>query len=266
MSANRNQWEEWHRECELAKCCSETQNSLTGYVDRAFCRHLAILDPTLKFTHEQHEFPYSWEFFEDRMRAGTTRDGKRYKDALLMCGISNTVNMRCRDLAREMVGFTRRKVVQGTTSFDMPVSLSETEAEPVTLHDLLSLSVDPSQETHLTMLRADAEKLGKLLFDSLTSREKMALLVRELELNPSAKSIEEAVGCKKTMIYAACSSVRKRMENLCRQELPGEDEEIYELLTSAGMRILGGLVFNWGASEKSAEPLFIVKGHENPNE
>jgi hypothetical protein len=259
MSSDRPDWEEWHRECDLTKCSRRTQVSLVEHVDRVFAWYVRVLDPELQLAHQQDEFPYSWTFFETKMRAGTTRDGKRYKDALLMCGISQTVKLRCRDLARELVGFTRSKIVQGAVSMDTPVS--DKEGDPVTLHDLLSLSVDPSQETHFRMLRADAEKFGKRVFDSSTHREKLALLVRALGLNPSDESVEGIVGCKKTTLYAACSSIRERMDHLARSELPGEDEQIYELVATAGMHVLECLALDWGKSEKSTEPVFILKAN-----
>jgi hypothetical protein len=259
MNADRTKWEEWHHECDLIKCSHETQTSLIEQVDRVFSWYVRILDPELELKHQRDELPYSWTFFEEKMRAGTTRDGKRYKDALLMCGISQTVKLRCRDLARELVGFTRKKVVQGAVS--METSISENEDGPVTLHDLLSLSVDPSQEAYFRMLAADAERFGRLVFDSLSLREKLALLVRALDLNPSDESVEVTVGCKKTMLYAACSAIRERMERVARSELSGEDEQIYELVATAGMHVLEELALNWGGSEKSAEPLFMLQAN-----
>jgi hypothetical protein len=268
-----SQWSEWKRRCALGRCDPETRRALRQFAHQRFRRYAARGAPAVSAAQRPLaaaalEPDAAWHLWETHAVTGTGRGGRRYKDWLFARAASagdapvDVIEaggaLLMRDVVREWL---RREFSPAMmTSLDAPLPGSE---GPVTLGDLLPGTADPLDDISRREVDALAARVADETLAGMTRRERVALLAKFLGLSLAHPAVEEAGGCRKTVLNEACVRMMDALGARIRRTFAAEDPACLPALGAAALRRLRERLESEEKAEKRCARLFMVmEGHD----
>jgi hypothetical protein len=230
-------WREWKERCALTLCAAETQHALLDFLFPRFMRYVQRYAHRVNVSAEKLTLPSrdAWHLFESHVSLSAHRKGKRYKewlfarasggDEAVLRGVESGVSLLVRDVVRE---YLRRECSPAQT-----VSFADSHmggCSTGTLETLLPGSVDPAHETARREFIDLAEAEAAAFVETLSRREKVALLARRLCLSVTNPVVMNLAGCGKSALSKAYRTVFFRLSDTIRNRFAQEDEKVLCML------------------------------------
>jgi hypothetical protein len=257
-------WMEWKRQCALDLCAPETRSKLRGF---AYARFRGMLVRLRRDTRMSAPSPKeAWHLLEAHLAVTSTRGGKKYKDWLFarvrnsrdrpVDVIQGGASLILRDVVRDFL--CKETSPAGTMSLEAPLPGGGTNA--LTLADLLPGSLDPVETAAAREYDTLARRHAAELFGETTHRERVILLAKELGVPLWDEDVQEAAGCRKTMLHAVYHDFVVRTGQHLAREYSEDGSESVLALTLMTLNHLKKAVREWGISERSVSNLFKIVG------
>ena len=266
MTSAMGHWGEWKERCALGLCSEPSQVALTSFAASRFYRFVRKILPG---GGAEGQAPYTvcaadaWHLFETHLLTANTRQGKRYKDWLFaravgMDGaaldtIQGGATLIIRDVVRDFLRAERSPSMM--VSLNAPIS---SDVANLTLEDLLPGQIESGCDLEMRdFARLAKEHAGEFL-DDMTVRERLALLARQLAIPLSHPAVEEAAGCRKSVLSSALREFVSRVAARLTVAHPGDDPGSLRILAVMTFECLNEMILSWGISEKVCARLFII--------
>ena len=226
-------WLIWKEKCALALCPIKAQLELAFFVGTRFRRYASTCSAAFRGLDAEALNPtasQSWHWFETYFKIHSTRQGKSYKEWLFSRSAAATgpdietleggVSLLLRNVVREQLRseYSSSRVVSLQTN-TCPYSGS---GQP-TMEDMLP---DPTTDTFSEVVKADicrqAEQLTGAVFLTLSRRQRVAILGREVGASLTHPVLLKAAACKKSALSDAYSEalhlIASHVANTCQSE------------------------------------------------
>ncbi len=267
------QWTVWKQKCALGLCPADIQNALRDFAHARFYKFACAYSKETNMSNPQAltpEPPEAWNRFESSLCIRDTREGKCYKEWLFadygsgsdspVAGIEAGATVLIRDVVREYI--RQEFSTRWMAALDAPVKGDNNE-HTISLHELLPGSTDTTQEVERRELEHMAEKEAVEAMKTLSHRERMALLAREMGLSLAHPAVTAAAGCGKSVLNTAYHDALHSLAGFVRAKYPQEDRSAMAILTIMIFERAKKLILLWGKSENvCAELCMLVKGEE----
>lgn len=261
-------WVEWKQTCALSLCSGHTQHSLQRFAGLRFRTH------TRRYAYTTGEGqhgeapalapPDAWHLFETHLVAGSTRQGKRYKDWLFartegssdpfLDVIQGGATLIMRDVVREHL----RKECLPANTVSIQEPLSHGEGESLTLEDLLPGAPDPTDEVAQREWSRLADRHAHRAFTDTTSRERMVLAARMLGISLAHPAVESVTGRRKSVLSTTLRALVERVGERIKVEYPDEEPGALVALCLLTITNVKRRALEWAKSEKACARLFRV--------
>lgn len=227
MMTDLASWTEWKRVCALGGCGPDARGTLQGFAHHRFHHFAARLaggpwEDLVPGLRHQIDPADAWHLFESFLEIRSTRAGKRYKDwlfARLSHGVGSPLSMLesgatviMRDVVREHV----RRECHARREVSIQAPLSGADGHPLTLEVLLPAADDPVDDVARREYATLADALAGETCQSMRPRTRVVVLARLLGLSLSDPVVEEAAGCRKSVLNEELTrfhaSLRRRVE------------------------------------------------------
>jgi hypothetical protein len=196
-----------------------------------------------------------WHLLETRMTAGKNLRGKHYKDWLFcrvrlskdspLDVIQGGATLVMREAVRDLL---REEAAPGwVLSLSQPLTGSG-ECD-LTFEDILTGGTNPADQTALREYEIIAGAHACDVFKNMTQRERMAVLARKLGLSVACEALEQAAGCKKSMLSELYRGFAERVGEFLRSRYSGEDMESLLVLALMIMDRVAEEVVRWARTE-----------------
>lgn len=259
-------FQEWRRRCSLAACSDTAAGLLRQFAASrfdAFCRRYAPF-PALRVPHPLTPPPADcWHLFETRLAVDRTRSGKRYKQWLFESArvgarlpldrLTGGASLLMRDVVRAWLAHEAPH--PRTDSLQAPIAVSE-PGRPLTLEDLLPDEGDPAEEAARRDIGNLSSEIAGDLWPELDRRERIVLAARAAARPLSDPAVEQAAGCRKSMLYAALRSLMERLAAQLRRDHPSEEPTVLLAIARGILSDLARRALEWAISEKPPLALF----------
>ncbi len=255
-------WLEWKTQCALAPCGNKTRQQLTGFAHLRFKRLLARA--ALHNGPEVLPAKDAWHLFESHLTITHTRNGKRYKDWLFarvqlssdppVRVLEGGASVVIRNVVREFLAME----CSPHTVLSMHSPLASMSDGSVTLEETLACEGDPATAAALNEYESLAEHHAGLFFETMTEREKIALAAKWCRVSLASKPVEDAAGCKKSMINDTFSALAQKFRTELSAAYPDEHPQSLLVLATFMLRRLVKRILLWIQSEKRLESLFVL--------
>ncbi|NQT91836.1 MAG: hypothetical protein HQ559_03675 [Lentisphaerae bacterium] len=261
-------WAEWKRTCALALCSANTRKALSRFAGLRFRTHARRYAYTTGAGQRGEaptlEPPEAWHLFESHLVAGTTQQGKRYKDWLFartegsgdpfLDVIQGGATLIMRDVVREHL----RQECPPANTISIQEPLSHGEGEPLTLEDLLPGAPDPTDEVaHREWTRLAADH-ARATFEDTTTRERAVLAATALGVPMAHPAVKSVTGRSKSVLSTTLRSMVEQVGERIKLEYPDEEPQALIALSLLTVTNLKRLAIEWAKSETACARLFRV--------
>lgn len=233
-------WMEWKQTCALDLCGAAAQAELKAFVHRRFRRYISGYLPPSPAWQEcapAIEPGEAWHWFETYFQLNRRRSGKRYKDWLFARVNASAPALECIESGASLL---LRDVVRDRLRKEHPHPRARALAEPssgragaLTLEELLPCASDTAGEVAQRDLEALADRLADAVLGEFTTRERLAVVVRERGLSCANPDVLKRAGCGKTALAEAHPAALKKIAGHARKACPGESAEALAALAVA---------------------------------
>lgn len=157
-----------------------------------------------------------------------------------------------RDAVREFV--SAECSPRNTLSLDR--SIAGGEGGTITLLDILPARVDPLSLVCLREYEQLARKRAREFVEDMSDRERIAFIAKESGLSLAHESVEEAAGCRKSVLSTAYRNAVARIVERLRIDYPDDDRESVLVLALMTIKELTAVLAEHGSADSSYTRLF----------
>jgi len=260
-------WTVWKQTCALDLCPPGTQSELRAFARSRFLRYAIAYAHTTNGVDPKALTPEpaeAWHLFETWFRLRNTREGKSYKEWLfarccpdspsLLDAVQGGATLLMRDVVRERLA--RELPKRRQVSLNAPAWEGDEDAPE--LQELLPDASDTRREAERRELSGIAAAEALETVSGLNSRERVALLARELGLPLSHPAVVRAADCGKSQLSVAYHTALRNIAEGVRARHPDEENHTLASLSVAVFDATKKQIILWGRSEMACRPLFYM--------
>lgn len=258
-------WQEWKRECALARCGPQSQIRLAQFAALHFNRWMDCYRSRMSAgAVGPVDGREAWHRLETYWLTRRGRSGKCYKDWLFARSspgpsalpmVAGGARLLLRDVARDYI---RTELAPAfTMSLDTPVRPGST----LTWNDLLPDAdvSDPARAAEAHELESRAAVCAEREFKALPRPVRLAWLARELGFSIADRGLVRAARASKSALFRGLDRSVRRIATRAAVQAGGDPGAGLEISIRA-TRILRRRIRGWGAREKSLVPFFRRAG------
>ena len=264
------EWLQWKETCALALCEPAIQSVLKAFVHARSSRYAAqYIEAFQAGTAEVYSSNprETWHWFETYFQLRQNRQGKAYKQWLFARtggktapdseDIESGVSLLLRDVVRDRLRseHSPRRVL----SLDANVGTANAGA-PVTIKELLPDECDTENDVERREIEQIAASLADSILASLNSRERIALLARELGISVADPRVLRVAGCGKSALAEAYRSALVAVAQRISAAYPAESRATQAALTIAAFEIIRQRVISTAGAEKGLSGFLSIEG------
>jgi hypothetical protein len=258
-------WIEWKERCALSLCAESTIALLQDFARQRFRNYFRTyaarsgLRSSSLSGFEGRDF---WHLFETHVQINASREGKRYKDWLFARAggpadlsaerLESGATLLMRDVVREFL----RQEYSAAWMQSIQSNVRAGEEGGWTLEDLLPGEADPISDVMEREYMELADKEAARILQELSRREKIAIAAREAGLSLADPRVEQAAGCRKSMLNRAWKDVAEKVVKDIRRAWSDEDPEAVLQLTLKVFDAVKKDTISWISSEKDLADFF----------
>lgn len=256
-----DQWLMWKEKCALALCPADMHPVLQEFIHTRFHSYSARYARAFSVSEAEAVSPdarEAWHWFETYFQLHATRQGKSYKEWLFARAevahaagtgdVESGVSLLLRDVVRDRL----RKEHSSRLTLSLEADICrENGGTPVSIKDLLPGDFDTADAVERHEIEHLAGKLAESAFGTLSFRERIALLGREIGVSLASPEIVKLAGCGKSMLAEAYRSALTAVAHHVAGAYPDEPGDSQAALTVAVFGIIKSRIISWAGSEKS---------------
>ena len=263
--ATLEDWLQWKQVCALALCRLTTQSALCEMVGRRFRQYVAGYASGSGFVSALSPQD-AWHGFETYFQLHRTRQGKGYKEwlfargpdpasdqAAALAAVESGVSLLLRNVVREHL----RQELPSSRCFSTQEFVDGVDSSSMTLEELLPGPSDTQAEVEQRELEQLAHALVGDCLAQLTTRERIALLARELGLSCRHPGAQKAAGCDRTALAQAFPIALGKIARQVARVHSSEPRGFLASLTIQVFQAVREALFQWLRSDKARSALLI---------
>jgi len=270
-------WLTWREKCALALCPAPMQTSLQAFVHARFRRYASSYSTAFNVGEPEVvsiDARDAWHCFETHFRLQTNRQGKSYKEWLFARAALKTtvvaddvesgVSLLLRDVVRDRL---RHECSPGRLLSIDAMDCRINDGASVGLMELLPDGLDTNSEVESKEIESIASRLADSILSTLSFRERIAILGRELGLSLANPCVLKLAGCAKSALAKAHRSALTCVATMVSTAYPDESAATLATLTVAAFNVVRSLTVSWARAENSLsefltsiEPLVKLDG------
>lgn len=263
-------WFKWKEKCALALCPPDTQSPLLAFVHQRYRHYATRYSPAFQATEIETasiNAREAWHGFETYFQLHRTRRGKSYKEWLFARSsagspapeskdIESGVSLLLRDVVRDRLRseYSSHRIL----SLDANVH-PHSDHPPISLMELLPDDLNTRNEVERREMNEMAASLVNPIIDSLSYRERLALLGRELGLSLATPMLLKAAACRKTALADAHRTALNAIAHHTTSAYPNETHATQASLTVAVFTLLRQRILFWAEAEKGLSDFLNTK-------
>jgi hypothetical protein len=246
--------------CALALCPPVIQSPLQTFVHVRYLRYAsnyASSSHAAEITAPSHDACESWHWFESYFQLHQNRQGKSYKDWLFARtssgkstpdsgDIESGVSSLLRDVVRDRL--RKETSPRRVTSLDAG-SCSATDGPAISLLELLPDEFNTNNEVEHREITRIAASLADSILDSLSRRERLALLGRKIGLSLTNSLLLKAANCRKSVLAEAHRSALTTVAHNIALAYPDETRPTQASLAVAVFYLIQNAIILWAKAE-----------------
>lgn len=256
-------WREWRRLCALGLCAEQHQSSLREFARLQFGRYVYRYAYKTN-TDAKTLLPKgsdAWHLFETHLTVKTTRQGKHYKDWLFARVPTDTDQGRALDagaalLMRDVVREYLHQETLPAETISTQSIVPDMEGCIQTIEDLLPGTIVPSDDVAVRELDRLARTHADSFASTLTHRETVAVLAKELGLSLAHEIVVRVAGCRKSMLNHVYREVLKRLALSLKELYKREEPDAVRHLVLMSFSHLGASVSHASGNKEGFRVLF----------
>ena len=261
-------WLEWKKTCALGLCSPVAQAALRAFVHARFLRYTSFYAESIDAGNSSATSPdarEAWQWFESYFELQRTRAGKSYKE-WLFSRASDVLGPTTGDI-ESGVSLLLRNVVRSRLreDYSSPRMLSldanivpPSQGAAVSLGELLPDDFDTADEVERRELERMADALAAAAATSLSHRERIALLGRELGLSLANPQVVQAAECGKTALAEAYQTALRAVASYVADAYPRETRAYLAALAVSVFAAVRRRIVSWARAEKSLSGLLTI--------
>lgn len=235
-------WLEWKARCARGLCTAAHQSALADFAGGRFSTYVQRYAASTGIREAgQITALYppedAWHLFETHLCARSAPGGKHYKDWIfarptagrhtVLQAIEAGASLVVRDVVRDRL----RSDYAPASCLSIEVEIFANERDIPTAPTVFLACPDPLDETAAREYEELARRHAEQAFETMTVRERITVLSRELGLTFSDPAVGRAAGCHKSALYHAYQGFFVRMAQWMRETYPDDDTESVMALT-----------------------------------
>jgi hypothetical protein len=264
-------WLEWRARCALGLCGEETRAFLLAFSYARFRHFVIAYAQSTNVPNPDDLTPepaQTWHWFETYFQLHPSRQGKAFKAWIFerpdvpAAADLDTVQRAATLLMREVVrDYLRREFsCRRVRSLDAtPGGATPPGSAPApSLQELLPSPLDTGRDVEQRDLERLAEQDAAAALSTLNDRERLALLVRQLNLSLAHPAVTQAAGCGKSVMNTAFHNALAGLAAHVRSRHPRDDVSTLATLTCLVYDRVKPHILSWGKSENACARIFLL--------